>query len=1138
MRNRLTTVSLAALVMLGAAADDHFFIRTLVPADSPSSNLVPVSVDFAIADLCTALQVAELPLDTTLRAAELLPDNEVRGLLAQINRVGDDRARVYLLLPPHPAGEREIVVYLADPPANVPAPEPLPGLQVRARGSAFDVVGAGFTVTHDPAKLGGLPSAFSFGDTGKTFDSFVLNDRVHKKGVGSFYLRNDPEPQVALLAAGPLCVEVQVRARYWSDRAPETHPRATYNFRYYAGSPLIEVSVAVEQDAAFEWNELHLLEINFKDDTFPRWAVDDPAKVVEFADTQSSNRGSRWGALTDGSSVLGMIGPVIIYDHAAGYGRYLHGPWDTWSSPRTDRRLWLWLGTGAGALQRLDADARAIARPSHTLALSPRLAHQLGRLSELVADYRAASDGRRDAAGALQWRVALLQSALDQGVGQMPLLAAAEALSQAAQAGPGAILSHVPALPGGRLALKQSTDLGVGLRLNQGQLELVSLYRFAGGEMLARPCSLFSLVLSDAEGQQVIVSTDDDLTVTEARGLEEGEQAVVRFDAAAKTGLTGLHATLTMTISAGGLALRLAVDNDTQYSLEQVVIPDVTIGALGDPSDDMAYAPRGFGVGFPNPTGGGVRYLGYYPSGGAVVQFLAMTDRSGGVYVAAHDPTACTKNLRLESDGSCNGLRMWLEIPAPDASRPGNDFQLDGEAVIAAVGGGWWPATQLYRRWLAAHAPWWPEPEDEFSRSDRPPWLDDISIWALTGGTPEQVVAPVKAFAEYMGLPTAVHWYNWHQIPFDNDYPHYFPTKEGFAEGVAELQAAGVRVVPYINGRLWDTDTADFATDGIRWCTKNREGQPYIEEYGSKQKLAPMCPTQEPWREILYRLVLRLVDEVGVDGVYMDQIAAARAVLCYDAAHGHPLAGGHWWVDGYWQLLGRLQSALADISPEKMLTTESNAEPYAKWFDTYLMCNSMGDGLVPIFPAVYGGKMLMFGRYMSAADFADPNALAQKQGQLFVWGAQLWWSQPQVINHPAAAAWLRDLARVRHQVREFFNHGRMLAPPDIEPRATVTADWHRRSAGDMIVTTDAVLAAVWQGRDGRVLVPLVNCSGETQDCKLRLATQQMGWRDGATIALTKVTPNGTEQLPAVRTGEDLRVPLAPHEVCALLLTSP
>jgi hypothetical protein len=418
------------------------------------------------------------------------------------------------------------------------------------------------------------------------------------------------------------------------------------------------------------------------------------------------------------------------------------------------------------------------------LALAPRLADALGGLSDLVAEFGFRSDMRGAVAGPIGWRVSLLESALAQGASQMDVLVAVDALGQVAQADPAAIAAHVPDLPGGRLALKQAGSLGVGLRTDGDRLEIVSLFDLGSHrEMLAAPCSPFSLVLSDADGAEVTLRTNDGLVVEEARGLDEGNEVVVRFAADPDTGIEGLTATLTMTMSADGCAMDLSVDNGTDLSLERVNIPEVTIGALGDDaSDDVAYGPRGFGISYPNPIGSSARFLGYYPSGGCVVQFMMMTDPRGGVYVGAHDPTAATKTLRFESDGAVGGLRMSIEIPAPDASLPGNDFALDGEAIIARVGGAWYPATQKYREWLAANAPWWPEPEDEFSRSDRPQWIEDTSIWVLTGGTSEQVVEPTRKFAEYMDLPTAVHWYSWHQIPFDNDYPHYFPTKEGFAE--------------------------------------------------------------------------------------------------------------------------------------------------------------------------------------------------------------------------------------------------------------------------------------------------------------------------------------------------------------------
>ncbi|MFW6438027.1 MAG: DUF6259 domain-containing protein, partial [Armatimonadota bacterium] len=257
------------------------------------------------------------------------------------------------------------------------------------------------------------------------------------------------------------------------------------------------------------------------------------------------------------------------------------------------------------------------------------------------------------------------------------------------------------------------------------------------------------------------------------------------------------------------------------------------------------------------------------------------------------------------------------------------------------------------------------------------------------------------------------------------------------------------------------------------------------------------------WHDTLHEIVMRLMTDVNVDGVYMDQIAAARPRLCYDPDHGHPLAGGGWWTDGYWQLLDRIQADIADVSPEKMLTTESNAEPYAAWFDTYLMCNSLGDGLTPLFPAVYGSKILGFGRYMSPQDHDEPSAIAQKQGQLFAWGTQLWWSRPYVMDHEFAGPWLRDLVHLRYRVREFFNEGRMLAPPALDGNnAMVTADWHQR---ELRATTPAIIASTWGTEDDRVLIPMINVSEEPQ-------TVGLNFDAGEGYIVQRIGPEGAQEV--------------------------
>ena len=47
---------------------------------------------------------------------------------------------------------------------------------------------------------------------------------------------------------------------------------------------------------------------------------------------------------------------------------------------------------------------------------------------------------------------------------------------------------------------------------------------------------------------------------------------------------------------------------------------------------------------------------------------------------------------------------------------------------------------------------------------------------------------------DYLGVPVMAQWYRWHQIPFDNDYPHYFPAKPGFEEDEPSAQALAARL--------------------------------------------------------------------------------------------------------------------------------------------------------------------------------------------------------------------------------------------------------------------------------------------------------------------------------------------------------
>ncbi|MBD3293135.1 MAG: hypothetical protein GF393_09435, partial [Armatimonadia bacterium] len=915
---RTAIICLALTTGLTAAfADDFVIIRAQAP-ENPVLDRIPLVASTDAEGLREAMGLDELP--TGVLHAQQQPSG--RPVDLQLDLI-DGQAQFAALLPTEPAGEREVRVWLQNAPTTPPEPPQM--LSIEREGEAITVEGPAYAVRHDPAVNSGILSQITFSDTRKVFEP-TLNDRVYNKGMGGFWARNDPDAAPRLVADGPHMVEVQVDARYMTGdgNAPETAPRGTYSIRYWAGLPVILAEVDVSQQQPFHWEQLHFLEIHFEDESFTHFAQDDPTELQEFNDDQSSDRSRQWGALVDAPNVLGMTGNTLVYDGINDYGRYLHGPWISWDSDRISLRRWLMISAEQDALETLDAVAGGSVGTGNAVIMTEGLLAAFDGLSQTAMDWRVRSDQRGLLAGALRWRIALLRSGLEQGRPLSEVLAAARQLQELAENDPAQAAQWVPPTSEGRLLLADDGRLGVGLLQTDTGIELASLCDlWTGREMLAEPSELFRIALTDAERNPASLKSSDGWGSWRATGSGDGGSASIEatFERPLAEGLADMTATLGCEISEGESRWSLSVSNDTQWSIDEVTMPELAAVRIGgSQSDDTLYVPHGYGRAYDGGAGAG--YHGYYPSGSCALPMLVVSDDISGLYLCAHDPDASTRMI-VSKRASGGGTPLSIEEPAPDASVAGNDFATAGEVVIAPVEGGWYPATQKYRAWLQENAPWWPEGDPHYGRPDRPEWLNDVAAWALDSGGPDDVADPVIAFREYMDLPCAVHWYNWHQIPFDNDYPHYFPTKEGFREAVARVQEAGVRVTPYINGRLWDTDTESFAETGHLYVTRDRDGEPYIEVYGSGEELAPMCISQQYWRDTLHEIVMRLMTDVNVDGVYMDQISAARPRLCFDADHGHALAGGGWWTDGYWQLLGRIQGDIAEISPEKMLTTES-----------------------------------------------------------------------------------------------------------------------------------------------------------------------------------------------------------------------
>ncbi len=537
--------------------------------------------------------------------------------------------------------------------------------------------------------------------------------------------------------------------------------------------------------------------------------------------------------------------------------------------------------------------------------------------------------------------------------------------------------------------------------------------------------------------------------------------------------------------AAGGCRWTLRVENASKdWGIQHVAFPQVTINRLGD--DAMAFYPTGPGIVQSAAGDAPAERSARYPGHKCTMQFMAAYSHSrrSGLYVGLHDPLACTKELamRLNENGS---VETSFSVPAPDMGKPGVGYVLPGEGVWRLLRGDWYDAARIYREWVRKHAHWFPKLRAG-KRTDTPRWMQDLSVWGMAWGAPSECADSIRSMRKALDVPIGFHWYGWHEIPFDNDYPHYFPTKPGLREAVAELQSEGIHVMPYINGRLWDTrdrglEDWQFTARALPSAAKNEAGDLFIENYGIKEadgspvRFAVMCPTTRLWQETMGAIVARLFDEIGVRAVYIDQIAAEPPVLCMDPGHGHTLGGGSWWTaGGYWPMLRCMRTAMP---ADRAITTECAAEPYTAFVDGFLSWEWQYQGMVPALQAVYAGSVQYFGRNYAAGASTRDLALCMKMGQQLVFGEQIGWLDPAISKEPVAGAFLRLVVRTRQRFVRNFSSGDMARPPQVfGDIPSVRGDW-AWAGRETWITLPAILTGAWMlPRERRLLMLYVNVS--------------------------------------------------------------
>ena len=470
-----------------------------------------------------------------------------------------------------------------------------------------------------------------------------------------------------------------------------------------------------------------------------------------------------------------------------------------------------------------------------------------------------------------------------------------------------------------------------------------------------------------------------------------------------------------------------------------------------------------------------------YPSHASAMQFLVVHNGDGAFYYGTEDGRGCGKTYSAR----CTRQTVTFSdaIPASAGWIREGTFRLPWTSVVGFTKKGWEDAVVRWYRPFTFTTEWGSK---SLASRDIPQWCYDADAWVRAKFAADDTLDAVCRAAEYFGKGLGVHWYFWHNYPYDTHYPDYLPAKPEFAAMVRKAQGLGARVTPYINGRLWDPAADSYKRDrGYDASCRKPDGSLYTEIYPTSKVLNTVtCPATDIWHRKITGLIDSLQHGIGVDGVYIDQIAAAAPEPCWNPNHGHPVGGGDFWYDGYRRLIGEIRAG--HLQKGKILTSEENAECYIDLFDMLLVVNTPHvEGycvIKPVFPMVYSDRAITsaFTYTPSEADKLVLGDFRYELAKALLWGSQIGWVDPRPLmskEAEAEARFMKTLMHFRRGLHDVVYGGlflREVTPTGDNPVVKVPG------FGD----DASVLAAEWQKADGKRVYLVVNRSDEAHKVSL------------------------------------------------------
>ncbi|MEN6641757.1 MAG: DUF6259 domain-containing protein [Armatimonadia bacterium] len=685
------------------------------------------------------------------------------------------------------------------------------------------------------------------------------------------------------------------------------------------------------------------------------------------------------------------------------------------------------------------------------------------------------------------------------------------------------------------------------------------------------------ITIRDEKLQMMTLGAKDAKSVTHK--AEPGKLTVVWQGVGSAACPANLTVTMTVRMEAAKSLWHLKVAGQAPGALWLVDFP--RLSNLRPVGEDRLLYPQYFGrmdrdpvkrarvtvASYPSPLS--MQFMATYGTKDSREQELPASTDSGwqpdrtdatGLYMAAEDGQCYYKRLGYDTKETPGQMRLWIENMPELAQWPLTpaqglrqvSYSMPYEVVVAAFTGDAFEAGRMYREF--AQKQFWCSrgPEDKWPTQTpaagskelarwTPTWFRNVGFWAKYYQEPSKIVPEWAAYAKWLQVPMASHYYRGTIAVFDDNYPEMLPTDPYYISGVRDAKDMSVRPLPYTNGVIWDQDTQSYISEnGAAAATKDEAGNIPIWDI-NKELYAYMCPGAKKWRDEVTETAYKQIAEHGMGGVYLDCLTATGSKPCYDASHGHTLHGGNYYGMGQHQMMLQMRAETRAVDPGASFFPEECGEWVIDAMDGFLTLDILrftplpNAQVYPLFAIAYHDYTINFG--CDAVLSLGTERFAWEMGQMLVWGAKPLNSAsiaPDPQPGEPKSEMLRDVVQAYYVAGMRFLQGGEAVRMATRELAGVTAAGETpalRGGGAGLELAarpyelrydpqpgrerswrgPAVIASAWR-RDGDVGIVMVNITGQEQPVELRIDRERLGLPKDA--RLVRTWPREPEVIPA------------------------